>query len=264
MSVTPKKDFVQETKPSPTLAELLSVLLDHKGSDLHVQSGEVPRGRINGELGRFEMPPLTESDVLRLAREVLDSDEKMREFQASKDCDAAIAIPNLGRFRVNLFYQRNRPGLVLRTIGTRIPTIEEILQLCRGQIGVYLDLKEDLVTELLPIIKKYDMERDIIWYIPASRMEVIKKLKDLSYKCLPMPDPGPEKNIQDVVNQVYPRVIASDMGQLTESFVKSAHANHAKVFVDEKKRTPEEWEQIIGWGTDGIQTDNPQALLEYL
>jgi len=147
---------------------------------------------------------------------------------------------------------------------TRIPTIEEILQLCRGQIGVYLDLKEDLVTELLPIIKKYDMERDIIWYIPASRMEVIKKLKDLSYKCLPMPDPGPEKNIQDVVNQVYPRVIASDMGQLTESFVKSAHANHAKVFVDEKKRTPEEWEQIIGWGTDGIQTDNPQALLEYL
>ena len=120
------KDSVQETKPSPTLAALLSVLLDNKGSDLHVQSGEVPMGRINGELGRFEMPPLTESDVLRLAREVLDSDEKMREFQATKDWDAAIAIPNLGRFRVNLFYQRNLPGLVLRTIGTKIPTIEQL------------------------------------------------------------------------------------------------------------------------------------------
>ena len=117
---------MQETKPSPTLADLLGVLLENKGSDLHVQSGEVPIGRINGELGRFEMPPLTESDVLRLAREVLGSDEKMQEFQATKDCDAAIAIPNLGRFRVNLFYQRNRPGLVLRTIGTKIPTIEQL------------------------------------------------------------------------------------------------------------------------------------------
>jgi pilus retraction protein PilT len=121
-----KKDSVQETKPSPALADLLSVLLENKGSDLHVQSGEVPMGRINGELGRFEMPPLTDGDVLQLAREVLGSDEKMREFQATKDCDAAIAIPNLGRFRVNLFYQRNRPGLVLRTIGTKIPTIEQL------------------------------------------------------------------------------------------------------------------------------------------
>jgi energy-coupling factor transporter ATP-binding protein EcfA2 len=117
---------VQESKESPTLADLLSVLVENKGSDLHLQSGEVPIGRINGELGRFEMPALTEGDVLRLAREALGSDEKMQEFQAAKDCDTAIAIPNLGRFRVNLFYQRNRPGLVLRTIGTKIPTIEQL------------------------------------------------------------------------------------------------------------------------------------------
>ena len=52
--------------------------------------------------------------------------------------------------------------------------------------------------------------------------------------------------------------------QSTESFVKIAHVNHAKVFVDEKKGTPEEWEQILKWGTDGIQTDNPAALIEYL
>ena len=126
LSITDKTAFVQETKPPPTLADLLGVLIENKGSDLHVQSGEVPIGRINGELGRFEMPALTESDVLRLAREALGSDEKMQEFQAAKDCDAAIAIPNLGRFRVNLFYQRNRPGLVLRTIGTKIPTIEQL------------------------------------------------------------------------------------------------------------------------------------------
>jgi pilus retraction protein PilT len=110
----------------PNLADLLRVLLENQGSDLHIQSDEVPIARINGVLGRFDLPPLTESHVLQLAREVLGTDDKLKEFQSTKDCDAAIAIPELGRFRVNLFYQRNRPGLVLRTIGTRIPTIEQL------------------------------------------------------------------------------------------------------------------------------------------
>ncbi len=111
---------------SPKLADLLGVLLENKGSDLHVQSGEVPIGRFNGQLGRFELAPLTEADVLLLAREILGSDEKMAEFKTSKDVDAAIAIPGLGRFRVNLFYQRNLPGMVLRTIGTTVPTLDEL------------------------------------------------------------------------------------------------------------------------------------------
>jgi len=147
---------------------------------------------------------------------------------------------------------------------TRIPTVEEILQLCQGKIGIYLDLKEPLVPELLRIIHKYGMESDIIWYIVASRMEIIKQLKTLCPDCIPTPDPGPEKNILEVVNQVHPSILASDMGQLSESFVKTAHAGNSKVFVDEKNGTPEEWNQIINWGTDGIQTDNPAALIEYL
>jgi twitching motility protein PilT len=118
--------FSPELKSPPTLADLLGILLQNHGSDLHIQSGEVPIGRFDGELGRFELPPLSENDVLRLAREVLDTDEKMKEFLATKDCDSAIAIPNLGRFRANLFYQRNLPGMVLRTIGTRIPTLEQL------------------------------------------------------------------------------------------------------------------------------------------
>src|SRR6516162_3049122 len=105
---------LHESQVAPMLTELLSVLLQNNGSDLHIQSGEVPIGRFNGELGRFEMPALNESEVLRLTQEVLGSDEKMKEYLAAKDFDAAIAIPNLGRFRVNLFYQRNLPGMVLR------------------------------------------------------------------------------------------------------------------------------------------------------
>lgn len=138
------------------------------------------------------------------------------------------------------------------------------MQLCRGQIGIYLDLKEPLVPELIQIINKYDIERNIVWYIPASHMDLIKELKKLCYQCVPMPDPGGEKNIKEVERQVQPQVIASDMRNLSESFVKTAHTNNTKVFVDEDKGTKEEWEQIINWGTDGIQTNNPAALIDYL
>lgn len=148
--------------------------------------------------------------------------------------------------------------------GTRIPTIDEILQLCRGRIGIYLDLKEPLVPEVLRIIRKYDMARDVVWYIQASHMEIINQLKSLCNNCIPMPDPGSEENVAEVNAQVRPLVIASDMANLTDRFVKVAHESGTKVFADEKKGTPEEWEQMIQWGVDGIQTDNPAALIEFL
>lgn len=108
------------------LADLLRVLVKNQGSDLHVQAGEVPIGRIQGQLGRFEMPALTENDVLRLAREVLGNEQKFKEFLATRDYDAAVAIPDLGRFRANLFFQRDKPGLVLRTIGTKILSLDTL------------------------------------------------------------------------------------------------------------------------------------------
>jgi len=91
------KTVLKSDSGRPSLASLLEVLADNKGSDLHVQSGEVPIGRFNGELGRFELPALTEAAVLGLAREILGSDEKLLEFQSAKDCDISVAIPHLGK-----------------------------------------------------------------------------------------------------------------------------------------------------------------------
>ncbi len=146
----------------------------------------------------------------------------------------------------------------------RIPTFEEILQLCKGKIGIYLDLKVPDVKAQIEIIKKHEMEKDIIWYIPASYMDAIKEVKINCYKCFPMPDPGPKENIAKVFEEVQPHVIATDMGELNEEYMKIAKKLNIKVIVDEDEGTEEEWEKIIGWGTDGIQTDNPEKLIEYL
>lgn len=147
---------------------------------------------------------------------------------------------------------------------TRIPTFEEILLLCKGKIGIYLDLKEPLVPELVRLIKKYGMERDIVWYIPAYYTAAIKDLKRLCPDCLPMPDPGPKENIALVAAKVQPLVIATDMGQLNEEFMQISRENHTLVFVDEDIGNEAEWTQILEWGTDGIQSDNPEELIRFL
>lgn len=92
MNSTAKKDSVQATKPSPSLADLLGVLIESKGSDLHIQSGEVPIGCINGELGRFEVAALSESDVMGLAREALGGDDGHREDEQASSRQSRLYV----------------------------------------------------------------------------------------------------------------------------------------------------------------------------
>ena len=147
---------------------------------------------------------------------------------------------------------------------TQIPTFEEILQLCKGKIGIYLDLKDAPVPELMKIIRKYEMEQDIIWYISSEYLLGMQDYNQVFGKSFPMPDPHSEDNLTNVLEKLNPCIIATDMGDLSESFVSKSHKYGAKVFVDEDQGTQAEWGKIIRWKTDGIQTDNPEKLIEYL
>lgn len=71
----------------------------------------------------------------------------------------------------------------------QIPTLEEILQICQGKCGVYLDLKEAPVEKIVKLIKKYNMESYAIWYSPTIRFRTFYKLKKLCPECISMPDP---------------------------------------------------------------------------
>lgn len=147
---------------------------------------------------------------------------------------------------------------------TRIPTFEQILQLCQGKIGIYLDLKDAPVPELMKLIKKYYMEQDVIWYIPSQYLLQMKNVNTAFGKSFPMPDPGSEKNLNSVLTKLKPAVVATDMGVLSQRFVEEAHQENTKVFVDEDKGTEAEWNEILSWKTDGIQTNDPGKLIQYL
>lgn len=143
--------------------------------------------------------------------------------------------------------------------GTRIPTFEEILALCKGKIGIYLDLKEAPVPELVRIIKQHDMEHEVIWYASYNELDELKKACP---KCIPMPDPGRESDLPMLLKRFQPRVIASYCNRISPRFLKTCHEAGAVVIADD--RSPKDWKQVLAWGLDGIQTDHPQELIDYL
>jgi glycerophosphoryl diester phosphodiesterase len=143
--------------------------------------------------------------------------------------------------------------------GTQIPSFEEILVLCKGQIGIYLDLKDAPVKPLMKLIKKHDMEDRIIWYCGPNEHDEVKKR---SKKCVSMPDPGPEKNLAKIIERFEPTLIASTWKNYSKSFVQTCHDAGAMVIVDESD--PSCWDECVAWGSDGIQTDHPEKLIAYL
>ena len=141
----------------------------------------------------------------------------------------------------------------------RIPPFEEILDLCKGKCGVYLDLKEAPVAPLVEAIKKRGMEHDVLWY---AEPDEIKEMKKLCPGCIEMPDPGPEKRLAKLIEELKPRVVAAVWRHFSKTFVETCHAAGAIVIVDE--RDPGCWKQALEWQSDGIQTDHPEELITFL
>ena len=142
---------------------------------------------------------------------------------------------------------------------TRIPTFEEILEVCKGKCGIYLDLKQAPVKPLIEMIKAREMEHDVIWYADDDELE---EVKIICPECIIMPDPGKEKYLPELIDRFHPDVIAAVWKNVSESFVITCHEAGAIVIVDGKG--PNTWEQALEWDMDGIQTDQPAALIKFL
>jgi twitching motility protein PilU len=104
--------------------QLLTMMVQKKGSDLFITSGFPPAIKIDGRVTPATTQVLTPQHTLELARAIMN-DRQAAEFEAKKECNFAINPSGIGRFRANAFIQQGRAGLVLRAINTKIPTFEE-------------------------------------------------------------------------------------------------------------------------------------------
>ncbi len=107
------------------IQDLLRRMVDRKGSDLFITAGFPPAIKIDGEIRPQADKPLSPEQAAVLVRAIMN-DRQTREFDATKEANFAIAPPGIGRFRVSAFIQQGNMGCVMRTINSKIPTIEEL------------------------------------------------------------------------------------------------------------------------------------------
>jgi len=104
---------------------LLRGMISQKASDLFITAGFPPAFKIDGKMTPVSSQALTPQHTQELARSIMN-DRQAAEFESTHECNFAISPPGIGRFRVNVFMQQQRVGMVLRTITTKIPTFEEL------------------------------------------------------------------------------------------------------------------------------------------
>jgi len=104
---------------------LLDLMVQKKASDLFITAGVAPSIKVNGVIMPVGKTPLTPEKAGQVVVSVMNENQ-VQEFRDTKELNFAISRPNVGRFRVSAFYQRNEPGMVLRRIESKIPTVEEL------------------------------------------------------------------------------------------------------------------------------------------
>jgi twitching motility protein PilT len=128
-----KPQVTAESRPSgpagssaPHIDDMLRMMLERGGSDLHIAVGSAPGIRQRGELIPVEnMRPLSPRDTMEMILGLL-SEEQRRRFETELELDFAYSIPGVSRFRANVFQQRNSMGAVFRVIPIQIPTLEDL------------------------------------------------------------------------------------------------------------------------------------------
>jgi twitching motility protein PilU len=105
--------------------DLLRTLLSKKGSDLFITVGAPPSIKVDGRMTPITNQPLSPGHTQVLVRSIMN-DRQAAEFERTQECNFAISLPGVSRFRVNAFTQRGTAGMVLRVITTEIPTIDEL------------------------------------------------------------------------------------------------------------------------------------------
>ena len=108
-----------------TLPDLLKLLVEREGSDLHITTNSPPQIRVHGHLQRLQMPEMQPAETKQLVYSVLTDSQKKR-FEETQELDFSFGIKGMARFRCNVFNQRGAVAAVYRLIPEKIRTFGEL------------------------------------------------------------------------------------------------------------------------------------------
>lgn len=104
---------------------LLNTLSSQEGSDLYLSTGAPPCARIDGVLKPLTDQPFKPGAIAAMAASIMDAEQRL-EFDRELEMNLAISLAGVGRFRVNIFKQRNDVSIVVRNIKLDIPRFEDL------------------------------------------------------------------------------------------------------------------------------------------
>ncbi|EJT6142892.1 type IV pilus twitching motility protein PilT [Clostridium perfringens] len=150
-----------------SLAELLELTVKEGASDLHLTVGISPIIKVNGKLLRLEHEILRPEDTEAYAREILQ--DAYEKYDAIGEYDTSYSIHGKGRFRVNIYKQRNSTALAIRVISLDMPTLDslgypetlkDICNLKRGLVLVTGPTGSGKSTTLAALINEINSNRE--------------------------------------------------------------------------------------------------------
>ena len=129
---------MERTQATELVHNLLRGMISKKASDLFITTGFPPAFKVDGQMTPVSSQVLTPQHTQELARSIMN-DRQAAEFESTHECNFAISPHGIGRFRVNVFMQQQRVGMVLRTITSEIPDLD--------QLGMPQVLKDIVLTK---------------------------------------------------------------------------------------------------------------------
>ena len=105
--------------------DYLKIMVMKEASDIYLSTGAPPSAKIQGQLTAIEEATLPAGKIKEIAYEIMD-DDQIKEFETKPEMNLALSESGIGRFRVNIFKQRNSVSMVIRNIVTDIPKMEKL------------------------------------------------------------------------------------------------------------------------------------------
>ncbi len=113
------------TQATTNVHRLLALMKEKGASDLFITAGFAPAIKLDGRMTAVMPAPLSADDCRLLVNSIMNERQR-QEFSQTNECNFAISVDSIGRFRVSAFIQQGKPGMVVRTITTEIPELDAL------------------------------------------------------------------------------------------------------------------------------------------
>jgi len=230
------------------------VVISHRGEHLHHPENTLPafQAAIDAGADYFELDVQTTSD----GKLVLSHDASVARRTSGQGNISNMTFDEVRALDAGV---KSGPQFA----GTKIPTFDEALDLARGKIGIYVDVKRASAQDLVTHIQDHGMVDHVVIYTGLSEGLAIQRLNP---KLKVMPEAGTAENAKHLIERLHPQVLAFDARDFKPDIIKVVKDANVQIYVDRLglADNPATWQAAIDAGADGIQTDHPAELAKYL